>query len=71
MEWMAEVETRESLTDQQTPARWKKATTGGIPFYLLVPRGLKESTHQSAQNALVAVSGIYEYAFVNGLCHVL
>jgi hypothetical protein len=71
MEWMAEVETRESLSHQQTPAGWKQAAKGGIPFYLLVPRGLKESAQRSAQNASVAVSGIYEYAFVNGLCHVL
>jgi hypothetical protein len=70
MEWMAEVETRESLSDRQTAGKWKNSAARGIPFYLLIPRGMKESAQQSAQDASVVFSGIYEYAYVNGVCHV-
>ncbi len=71
MEWMAEVETEDSLADPQTVDKWKKAVTRGIPFYLLVPRGLKESTQKLVADASLACSCIYEYTFVNGICHVL
>jgi len=71
MEWMAEVETEDSLTDIQIVDKWKKAVIRGIPFYLLVPRGLKESAQKLAQDASVVCSCIYEYSFVNGVCQVL
>ncbi len=71
MEWMAEVETNESIRDAQTVSRWKKAIVPGIPFYLFVPRGIKESAQKLAGDAVVPVSGIYEYTFVNGLCQML
>jgi hypothetical protein len=71
MEWMAEVETEDSLTDLHTIARWKKALTRGIPFYLLVPRGMKDPAQKLAQDASVMFSCVYEYTFLNGICHVL
>jgi len=71
MEWMAEVETDDSIRDAATVLEWKKAVVRGIPFYLLVPRGLKESVQKLAGDASVPVSGIYEYTFVNGLCQML
>ena len=71
MEWMAEVETKESIGDTQTVVGWKKAIVQGIPFYLLVPRGVRELAQKLAGDAVVPVSGIYEYTFVNGLCQVL
>ena len=43
----------------------------GIPFYLLVPRGLKESAQKLAGDASVPFSGVYEYTLVNDLCQVL
>jgi hypothetical protein len=70
MEWMAEVETEDSLTGAQTLANWKKAVVRGIPFYLLVPRGMKEAAHKLAQDASVMFSCVYEYAFVNEVCHI-
>ena len=48
----------------------KRRLCAGIPFYLLVPRGLKESAQKLAGDASVPVSGIYEYTFVNGVCQV-
>ena len=71
MEWMAEVETDDSIRDVTTVSEWKEAVMRGIPFYLFVPRGLKESAQKLAEDASVPVSGIYEYTFVNGLCQVL
>jgi len=71
MEWMAEVETDDSIRDVATVSEWKEAVVRGIPFYLFVPRGLKESTQKLAGDAAISVSGIYEYTFVNGLCQVL
>jgi hypothetical protein len=71
MEWMADVETDDSIRDVTIVSEWKKALVRGIPFYLFVPRGLKELAQQRAGDASVPVSGIYEYTFVNGLCQVL
>ena len=71
IEWMAEVETDDSIRDVATALEWKAAVARGIPFYLLVPRGLKESAQKLAGDASVPVSGIYEYTFVNGQCQVL
>jgi hypothetical protein len=71
MEWMAEVETDDSLRDAATVSKWKKAVVRGIPFYLLVPRSFKGSAQKLAEGASVPVSGIYEYTFLNDLCQVL
>lgn len=71
MEWMAEVETDDSIRDVTSVSKWKEAVVRGIPFYLLVPRGLKQSAQSLAEKGAVPVSGIYEYTFVNGSCQVL
>jgi hypothetical protein len=71
MEWMAEVETDDSIRDVTSVSEWKEAVVCGIPFYLLVPRGLKQSAQNLAEKGSVPVSGIYEYTFVNDLCRVL
>ena len=68
IEWMAEVETDDSLKDSASVSAWKEAVVRGIPFYIIVPRGFKESVQKLVGEASVPVSGIYEYAFVNGLC---
>ena len=71
MEWMAEVETDESIRDAETVSGWKKTVVRGVPFYLLVPHGLKESAQKLAGEAAVPVSGIYEYTFISDQCQVL
>jgi hypothetical protein len=71
MEWMAEVETEDSLADAQVVDKWKRAITRGIPFYVLVPRGMKEVAFKVAQEHSITVSCIYEFTFINGVCHVL
>lgn len=52
MEWMAEVETDDSIRDVATGSAWKEAVVGGIPLYLFVPRGLKESAQKLAGTPL-------------------
>jgi hypothetical protein len=71
MEWMAEVETEDSLGDAQVTDKWKRTITRGIPFYLLVPRGLKDMALKLIEEQAIAVSCIYEFTFINGVCHVL
>ena len=71
MEWMAEVETEDSLADIQIIDKWKRAITRGIPFYLLVPRGMKALAFKLTQEQLILVNCIYEFTFINGVCHIL
>ncbi|MDH4188566.1 MAG: hypothetical protein OEV08_16390, partial [Nitrospira sp.] len=71
IEWMADVETADSMSDAETLPKWKQAKLPGIPFYLFVPRGLKESAQKLAEASAVHFSGIYEYTFENGCCQVL
>ena len=52
-------------------SEWKEAVVRGMPFYLFVPRGLKESAQKLVEDTSVPVSGIYEYTFINGLRQVL
>jgi len=70
-EWMAEVETEESLSDVDTVDKWNRAIKRGIPFYLLVPRGMKDQAVKLTQDRSVIVSYIYEFTFINGVCHLL
>jgi hypothetical protein len=71
MEWMAEVETEDSLADIQLIDKWKRAITRGIPFYLLVPRGMKALAFKLTQEQLILVNTIYEFTFINGVFHIL
>jgi hypothetical protein len=71
MEWMAEVETEDSLLDAQVVDKWKRTIARGIPFYVLVPRGLKEVAVKLSKEQSIAVSWVYEFMFINGVCHVL
>lgn len=71
MEWIAEVETADSIGHAETLSKWQQAMVPGIPCYLFVPRGLKESAQKMAEDASVHFSCIYEYMFVNDLCQVL
>ena len=71
MEWMAEVETAESLVNAETKTRWHKTVVRGVPIYLLVPRGQKEIAQKIAHEAEVSFTCIYEYSFLNDACHVV
>lgn len=71
MEWMAEVETEDTLSDPATHLRWQRAATPGIPFYLLIPRGNKTAAEKLAAAAGVHFSGIYQYNLFNEIVQIL
>ena len=55
---MDEVETNGSIRDAVTVSERRKAVVNGIPSYLLVPRGFKDSVQKMAEDASVPFSGI-------------
>jgi hypothetical protein len=71
MEWVAEVETEDSLSDPAAGARWRQATVPGIPIYLLIPRGSRSRAVKLAAIVDVQFSSIYEYCFLNGTVQIL
>ena len=71
IQWIAEVETEESLSAPAAQSRWKRGAELGVPFYLFVPRGHKDIARKAASAAEVAFNGMYEYAFVNGMLQLL
>lgn len=71
MEWMAEVETEDSLQNPETHCKWKRAAVAGVPMYLLIPRGNRAQAEQIAASVDLQFSSIYEYGFVNGVVQIL
>jgi len=67
IEWIAEVETEESLSEPETHSRWREGAVLGVPFYLFVPKGHRETAQKLAVTAHVTLNGIYEYFFLNGV----
>ena len=70
-EWVAEVETDESLAEAGTGERWQDDTGLGVPLFVFVPRGRRKEAQQAALRANVVLNGVYEYAFVNGALQLL
>lgn len=66
VEWVAEVETQESLADPGATGRWQDAMGFGVPLFVFVPKGRRADAQAIALQANVALNGVYEYAFVNG-----
>ncbi|MGQ0810736.1 MAG: hypothetical protein ACT4OO_05865 [Nitrospiraceae bacterium] len=64
-DWIAEVETADSLLDHNIKSKWKKSTELGVPFYLLVPKGFRGQAMKQASAAEVSFNGVYEYCFIN------
>ncbi len=71
MEWIAEVETEDTLSDPATWGRWRLSAVPGIPIYLVVPRGNKMAAEKLVAAANVHFNGIYQYNFVNGSVQIL
>ncbi|MES4785763.1 MAG: hypothetical protein C4294_08050 [Nitrospiraceae bacterium] len=65
VEWIAEVETEESFSELDAHGRWLDYTELGLPFYLFVPKGYRETAELFARRASVKINRVYEYAFVN------
>ena len=71
IEWIGEIETEDSLAGSLILDKWRRLSTRGVPFYLVVPAGMKEGASKLAQEASIAVSCIYEFTFIHGVCHIL
>jgi hypothetical protein len=71
MEWMAEVETEDTLSDPATLVRWQGSAVPGIPMYLLIPRGTVDIAKELAAAVGVRFTGIYQYSFFNGAVQLL
>ncbi len=71
MEWMAEVETEDTLAEPATLGRWREAAVPGIPIYLLIPRGNMTMAEKLAADSGVRFSCIYQYGFFNGTVQIL
>src|SRR4249919_731284 len=71
VQWIAEIETEDSLTNRDLLVRWKQGADTGVPFYLFVPRGQRELAMKQATAAEVFFNGVYEYCFVNDVFQVL
>jgi hypothetical protein len=65
VEWVAEVETEDSLAEVNRYRRWQAMSDQCVPFYLFVPRGYRAKVRQLAGMAGVDLNGIYEYTFLN------
>lgn len=66
IEWIAEIETEESLPEPDRQGRWREDAVLGVPFYLFVPKGHREAAQKLALTAGVTLNGTYEYFFLNG-----
>ncbi len=42
LEWVAEVETEESVSYSEARSQWQNNASLGVPFYLIVPKGYKK-----------------------------
>ncbi len=66
MEWVAEVETEESLPAAGTSGRWQDDLGLGIPLFVFVPKGRRVEAERVALRSNLTLNGVYEYSFVNG-----
>src|SRR5207249_8831454 len=48
IEWIAEVETEESLWEPKMHVRWHEFAMLGVPFYLFVPKGQRATAEKFA-----------------------
>lgn len=66
IEWVAEIETPESLVEIATIGRWQDDAARGVPFFLFVPKSSREQAQKLAIKAGLTLNGVYQYSFVNG-----
>lgn len=71
MQWMAEVETEDSLQSPETRFKWKRTAVADVPLYLLIPRGNRAQAERIADSVGLRFSRIYEYGIVNGVVQIL
>jgi hypothetical protein len=71
LEWIAEVETEDSLSDPDTKKKWERTAVPGLPMYLLVPKGTRHAVEKLAASVDVHFTSIYEYGFFNGVVQIV
>ena len=71
LEWIADVETEDSLSDPETRFKWQRTVVSGTPMYLLVPKGNKIVAQKLAAAVDLHFNSIYEYGFFNGVVQIL
>jgi len=71
MQWIADIETEDSLSDPDVRTRWEQVAVSGIPYYLLIPKGNKVVAEKLATTSAIRFNGIYEYSFFNRLVQIL
>ena len=71
MQWIAEIETEDSLSDPDVRTRWEQVAVPGIPYYLLIPKGNKVVAEKLATASAIRFNGIYESSFFNRLVQIL
>jgi hypothetical protein len=63
LQWVAEVETEESVTEAEARTQWRSYAGLGVPFYLIVPKGYRTPAQVCARRALLSLPHITEYGF--------
>lgn len=65
LQWVAEVETEDTVTLHKARTHWRQSAALGVPFYVIVPIGFRDLAALIAQHEGVSVAGIYHYWFEN------
>lgn len=63
LQWVAEVETEDTITLSKARTQWRQSAALGVPLYVIVPIGFRELASFIAQHEGVPVAGIYHYWF--------
>ena len=71
MEWMAEVETDDSIRDVATVSEMEGGGRARDPILFAHATRSQGVGTEAGRGRFCPRSGIYEYTFVNGLCQVL
>jgi hypothetical protein len=65
LQWVAEVETEDTVTLRKARTHWRQSAALGVPFFVIVPIGFRDLAALIAQHEGVPVAGIYNYWFEN------
>ena len=65
LQWVAEVETEDTITLRKARTQWRQSAALGVPFYVIVPIGFRHLAALIALHEGVPVAGIYHYWFDN------
>lgn len=65
LQWVAEVETEDTVTLRKARTHWRQSAALGVPFFVIVPIGFRDLASLIAQHEGVPVAGFYHYWFEN------